>query len=404
MGSNQPGRASEVSVQQLSRQVQMAVTEALRTLDTAKAVDPAGQEEVESLRSVVWSDLTGLEAEFDREEGPRSELLERFFSHLLSSGDHIGQIEGLAGALLGGAPPPSKPEPDSPVAGLFRLHSALASIRRQWQEIASSAPSQPAPAKAAPAVASTPVAMPPRREAARPERNDFFDEMGLPPPKQEMAVDPPGRGRAPVERPSAPPARQRVADRLLDELGLGSLNGPGRMSDGEAPRPRVVVSFVMVFVILGIMAGGVIYLGLSSSPQESSGIEPSAIPTFSLTLPTITPQPTATLSADPPQLRVTGNPLIVPCPGKGSSGFILKNVGGKTLAWSARVNPVGNSAKPVSLDHSNGSLFGPPNSGTDEVTVKVTASVGNIDGTITITTNASGKDGTAQIAYHIHGC
>jgi hypothetical protein len=391
MGSFQPGKTPRVSIQQLSRQVHMAVTDALHTLDKIRAIDPATQNEVYSLRSVVWSDLTGLEAEFGREEGPRAELLDRFFTHLLSNGDHIGQIEALASALLGGEPPPSQPPPDSPVAGLFRLHSDLTTVRRQWQEIApSEAPAPPPP--------------PVKQEAAVSAKDGYFDEMGSPPAKQEMASPPSPRGRVFGERPPAQPARQSGSNRFLDELGLGSLRGPGRAPDVDTPRPRVLVSFVAVFIILGLMGLGVIYLGLSDSSSADHVIVPSVIPTFSLTLPPTTPQPTPTLNPAAPQLQVTGNPLIVPCPGKGSSGFVLRNTGGQKLNWSARVNRAGGSAQPVSVQPASGVLFGPADSETAIANVTVKANLGNIDGTITITTNISGNAGKAVITYHIHGC
>jgi hypothetical protein len=394
MGPFQPDKTPGASLQQLSRQVQMAVTDALRTLDRVRATNPVGQDEVDSLRRVVWSDLTGLEAEFGREEGPRAELLDRFFTHLLSNGDHIGQIEALAGALLGGEPP-SQPPPDSPVAGLFRLHGDLTTIRRQWQE-----------GVPPPQAASQPVAAPPlvKRATVVSAPSEYFDEMGPPPAKQPLASPAIPRGRALAERPAHQPARQSNAERLLDNLGFTRQHGPGHAADSDTPRPRVLFSFVAVFVILGLMGVGVIYLGLNNSSAASNGIVPSVIPTFSLTLPPTTPQPTATLNPAAPQLEVTGNPLIVPCPGKGTSGFVLRNAGGQKLNWSARINRAGGSARPVSLQPASGILFGPANSGTDIANVTVTANLGNIDGTITITTNISGSAGTAVITYHIQGC
>ncbi len=393
MGSFQPDKTPGVSIQQLARQMQMAVTDALRTLDQVRAIDPASQDEVDSLRSVVWSDLTGLEAEFGREEGPRAELLDRFFTHLLSNGDHIGQIEALAGALLGGEPPPSQPPPDSPVAGLFRLHGSLMTIRRKWQEAAQFQ------------AASPPVAAPPvKKEAVVSTRNEYFDEMGPPPAKREVVSHPVARGRSLAERPTRQPARPSVSDHLLDDLGFASAHGPGRAPDVDTPRPRVLFSFVAVFVILALMGVGVIYLGLSGNSSASNAIVPSVIPTFSLTIPAATPPPTPTLNPAAPRLQVTGNPLIVPCPGKGASGFVLRNTGGQRLNWSARVDRAGSSARPVSVQPASGVLFGPANSGTDIANVTVTANVGNIDGTITITTNAPGAAGTAVITYHIQGC
>lgn len=464
MASNQPEKAAGVSVQQLSRRVQVAVTEALRTLDKVKAIDPAGQDEVDSLRSVVWSDLTGLEAEFNREEGPRAEVLDRFFTHLLSNGDYVGQIESLAEALLGGAPPPVQPPPDSPVAGLFRLHGALADIRRQWQDmappqptrrpattpVAPSAPrreevgppqraSHPVPPPAAPLPprreagpqqvvshpSAAPVAPPPPRRDAGPQqqishpdappaapspprreaaasRDDFFDEMGLPPSRQETPAPPPNRGRALAERPLVPQARrQNNPDRFADGLGFSGSTPAHVGADIEPARPRVLVSFVTVFIILALMGVGVIYLGLNNGPQASNGIVPSAVPTFSINIPTTTPQPTPTLSSAAPQLQVTGNPLIIPCPGKGTNGFVLRNTGGRRLNWSATVNTEPGASAPVTLTPASGVLFGPQNSGTDAVTVTVKATTGNTDGTITISNNAGDP---VVIVYHIHGC
>src|SRR5579871_1182358 len=229
MASNQPEKAAGVSVQQLSRRVQVAVTEALRTLDKVKAIDPAGQDEVDSLRSVVWSDLTGLEAEFNREEGPRAEVLDRFFTHLLSNGDYVGQIESLAEALLGGAPPPVQPPPDSPVAGLFRLHGALADIRRQWQDMAPPQPTRrpattpvapPAPRReevGPPQRASHPVPppaapLPPRREAGPQQvvSHPAAAPVAPPPPRREE-VGPPQRASHPVPPPAAPLPPRREA-------------------------------------------------------------------------------------------------------------------------------------------------------------------------------------------------
>lgn len=397
MGSNQPGKAPEASMQHLARQVQAAVNEALRMLDTISASDSANWQEVEALRRVVRSDLTRLATEFGRAEGPRAELVDRFFSHLLSNGDYIGQVELLAEALLGGEPPPTQPPPDSPVAGLFRLHGTLIAIRQQWQEAALTKVSRPV--AAAPTPAPSPSRVPPRRV-----ENDYFDEMVPPPPEEEADPAPARRGRASVERPAAPVPRQNGPDRFLDDLGIGGSHAPGRVSDADAPRPRVILSFVGVFVVLALVGVGVIYFGLSSASPGSAGVAPSAVPTFSAPLLTTTPQPTPTLSSAAPHLQVTGLSLIVPCPGRGNSGFVLRNAGGQILRWSARVNPAAGAAQPVSLDASSGSLYGPTNSATDVVSVKVTANVGNINGTITISTNIAGPTGTAQISYHIHGC
>jgi len=369
----------------------MTVTEALRALDTAKAVDPMSQAEVESLRSVVWSDLSGLEAEFGREEGPRADRLERFFSHLLSSGDHIGQIEALAGALLGGAPPPSQPPPDSPVAGLHRLHSALSSIRRQWQEIAPSIASQPA----------TPLG--PMPGASGGTLNTFLDEITL--ATSERREEPLARERrVSTPRPPAPPVRRSNApERFADDVPLGNPSVPSGLPDGDTPRPRVLLGFVSVFVLLALLGVGVIYLGLSSGQPTDAGPEPTVSSTIALgAFPTQPPLPTPTLNPAPPQLQVLGNPVFLPCPGQGSNNFILENTGGQTLTWSAKVNHVAGSSQPVTLDTSSGTLYG--SAQTNTVSVNVTALVGNIDGTITITTNISGPSGTAQIAYHVRGC
>ncbi len=442
MGALPPERATAASIQKISRQVQMAVTEALRTLDQVKAVDPASQDEVDSLRSVVWSDLTGLEAEFGRDEGPRPELLNRFFTHLLSSGDHIGQIEALAGALLGGAPPPSQPPPDSPVAGLFRLHGTLASVRSQWQEVTSAQIEADAPAapirQPPPQREAAPPPEPPRqppasmnREAPGASQNAFFDEMGLPPSRSGPSARqrpgggagarasesagaafpqglsprsgsrPPAAGGTLAERPTKHPSRPVASDRFFEEMGLPGAGVPGRVSEADTPRPRVVLSFVVVFVILALMGVGVIWLGLNGVSPEPTGIVPTGVPTFNTTLPTTAPQPTPTLSSAPPKLQVTGNPLIVPCPGKGTSGFVLSNVGGQRLDWSAKVNRAGGTSQPVTLNTSSGQLYGPANSGTDSVTVKVTANLANINGTITITTNT---DDTEVITYHVRSC
>src|ERR1051326_1901885 len=80
-----------------------------------------------------------------------------------------------------------------------------------------------------------------------------------------------------------------------------------------------------------------------------------------------------TLDPAAPVLHITGNPLIVPCPGKGSNGFVLSNVGGQTLDWQAKVNRAGGSSDPVTLSTTSGSLYGSPSSGTNTVTVTVRA-------------------------------
>jgi len=234
---------------------------------------------------------------------------------------------------------------------------------------------------------------------------DFFDEMVPPPPKQEADPPPARRGRASAERPRAQATHQNGADRLLDELSIGGSHAPGRAADADAPiRPRVILSFVGVFVLLALVGVSIIYFGLSSASPGDAGVAPSVVPTFSVPLLTTTPQPTPTLSSSAPRLQVTGISLIVPCPGQGNNGFVLRNTGGQTLRWSARVNPVAGSAQPVTLAPSSGSLYGPQNSATDVVSVKVTANAGNISGTITISTNIAGPAGTAQISYHVHGC
>jgi hypothetical protein len=184
-------------------------------------------------------------------------------------------------------------------------------------------------------------------------------------------------------------------------MGFSGSSAPGRAPDGDTPRPRVLVSFVVVFVILGLMGIGVIWLGLNGGSQAPTGIVPSEVPTFNTALPTTTPQPTATLSPADPVLQITGNPLLLPCPGKGSSGFVLSNTGGQRLDWSAKVNRAGGTSQPVALSIDHGQLYGPANSGTDSVTVTVTANLANINGTITITTNS---DDTEVINYHVRSC
>ncbi len=216
-------------------------------------------------------------------------------------------------------------------------------------------------------------------------------------------MPPMNRGRAPAERSLAPQARRPGApERFADNLGFSLSNAPARVgSDVESARPRVLLSFITVFVILTLMGVGVIYLGLNNNSQASTGIVPSTVPTFSITIPTTTPQPTPTLSSAAPQLQVTGNPLIVPCPGKGTNGFVLRNTGGQRLNWSATVNRDPGADPSVTLTPASGVLYGPQNSGTDAITVTVKASIGNTDGTITISSNAGDP---VVIVYHIHGC
>ncbi len=386
MGPHQPGQAPVASLQQIYRQLQLTVNEALRILDAAQPSDPANRAEVEGLRAMIWSDLTGLETEFGREEGPRPDRVERFFTHLLSNGDHIGQIEALGSALLGGAPPPSQPAPDSPVAGLHQLHGMLASIRRQWKQVSESTPSQPS---------SGPSTPPPGWKGLFLEEAD----LGIP-NQQEGGSDQASRSRRITHpRSPAPSARRgNGAERLFDDLGLGGQGVP--VAEPEAPRPRAVITFVVVFAILAFMAGGVIYLGLSSGPTGEAGALPLPTGTFPVgTASAGTPSPTATLNPAPPKLVVVGSPLLVPCPSSGeTTQFVVRNDGGRVLTWSAKVNPVPGSPTPLSLSPTSGQLSGGNDTNTIEVTVQ--ALVSRVSGTITVTSNG----GTQTVKYQISGC
>jgi hypothetical protein len=385
MGPSQSGQTPGASAQQLYRQVQIMVNEALRTLDTARAPDQASQAEVESLRAAIWSDLTALEAEFGREDGPRADRLERFFTHLLSSGDHVGQIETLGGVLVGGAPP-SQPLPDSPVAGLHRLHSTLSGIRRQWRDLSPSAVSQPSSGAAASSDWKTPVA-----ESVGAER---FEKR----PISEASSMPSGR-RAPVSRPRPSPTRKgNGSERLLDDLGYSNLNPPAAPSaDVDALRPRVLLSFVAVFVVLMLVGVGVIYWGLSSSSADDIGGLPTQVPTIAVgTIPAGTPQTTPTPNPGPPVLQVLGSP-VEPCP-QGTAQFQISNIGGGVLIWNATVQP----QNEVSLDMTSGQLSG--GLATSIVTVTVTALVSSGSGTITIITNIQGAGGTYVVQFRIRSC
>jgi hypothetical protein len=362
------------------------VNEALRTLDNARAPDQASEAEVESLRAAIWSDLTALEAEFGRENGPRADRLERFFSHLLSSGDHVGQIESLGGVLVGGAPP-SRPPPDSPVAGLHRLHSTLSNIRRQWRELA------PAPANQPPPSAAAPNDWKPL--AADGVGSERFERR----PLSEEPLTPQER-RGPVSRPRTPPTRKgNGSERLLDDLGYSSINPPAPVAsaDVDALRPRVLLSFVAVFVVLMLVGIGVIYWGLSGSQPDDIGVLPTEAPTRVLgTIPAGTPQTTPTPNPGPPVLEVLGSP-VEPC-AQGTAQFQIHNAGGGVLSWTATVQP----QNEVSLDMTSGQLSG--GLATSIVTVTVTALVPSGSGKITITTNIQGAGGTYIVQFRIRSC
>jgi hypothetical protein len=383
MGPKPSGKAVGIPSQQLYRQVQFMVNEAIRTLDAAQPDDPANQAEVENLRSLVWSELTGLEAEFGREGGPRTDRIERFFSHLLSNGNHVGQIEALGGALLGGQPPPSRPAPDSPVAGLHRLHNMLAEIQQEWRQ------------SALPVEEQVPTVVPQSSDwrQAAPEENGRAALVSPPPPP----------------RPTLPRAQPRTTRRLVESAGflenLGFRRG-GRALErwgNEAPRPRVMLSFVGVFVILGILGFGVIYLGLSANSDAATSGVPLASPNATLTLeplPSGTVTATPTLNPDPPKLQILASePIQVPCPTSSlpPGTFIMNNVGGRTLTWVAHVNPIGNNKTPVALDVTSGDLSGEIE--TSSVTVTITALVSSGSGKISITSNA----GNRTISYQIIG-
>jgi hypothetical protein len=402
MGPQQPGKAVGASTQQIYRQLQLTINEALRVLDAAHPLDPANQAEVDSLRSLIWSELTGLEAEFGREEGPRADRAERFFHHLLSNGDYVGQIEALGSTLLGGAPP-SQPPPDSPVAGLHQLHSTLAGLHRQWQQMAS-APQAAQPTPAPQAAPSTPASAP-APEWVSGLQGLFLEEVNQGLPDARPANDgPAARGRRVTQpRSQAPAARKPGSlEQLFGEFGLGSKNGSLVTPEAEAPRPRVLISFVTVFLILALMGVGVIYLGLSSGPDDTAQGQP--LPTGTITvgpLPSGTAQATATLDPAPPQLQVLGNPLLVPCPSSGqTTGFLIENTGGGVLTWQAQVHAVGVIQQPVTLDSPGGQLSGLNRS----VTVSVTAQTTKASGLITITSNVPGPKGSFTINYQIAAC
>lgn len=391
MGVQQPGNAPGPSAQQMERQLQLAVNEALKLLDASKPTNPASQAEVDSLRSVIWSELTGLEAEFGREGGPRADRVERFFHHLLSSGDYIGQIESLGSALLGGEPPPTQPSPESPVAGLHRLHISLASLRQQWQQASNPPATQPpAPASASnghnPAGPGVFAEKPVLPTSARPVPGDDFVN-------RERRITTP----RPQPQPAPKPGR---FEQLFTDLGLGNTNTPLAPGEMEPPRPRAIISFVSVFLVLALLGLGVIYWGLSGSP--SSNANGVALATGTARVSTVapgTPSPSATLNPAAAQLQVQGDGLQVPCPGNSqTTGFIIENVGGQVLSWSAKVNLVVGVA-PVSLSPASGQLFG--GSGTNTTVVTITAQVNTrTAGTITITSNG----GSQTVHYQIIPC
>lgn len=385
MGPSQPGQAPGAPAQQLYRQVQIMVNEALRTLDAARPLDQASEAEVESLRAAIWSDLTALEAEFGREDGPRADRLERFFQHLLSSGDHIGQIEALGGALLGGAPP-SQPPPDSPAAGLHRLHNTLSGIRRQWRELSPGITTQP------PASATIPNDW--RNLVADGTSPESVEKRGL---GEEILVQ---ARRSTVSRPTTPPTRKGSgSERLLDDLGFASASPPTIQPEVDPLRPRVLLSFVAVFVVLMLVGVGVIYWGLSSSQPDDVGALPTGAPTSVLGTSTAgTPHTTPTPNPGPPVLQVLGKPVEVPCLGQGAGQFEISNTGGGVLNWIATTKP----QNEVSLDMTTGQLSG--GLATSIVTVMVTALVSSGNGTITITTNIPGPGGTQAFQFHIQGC
>ena len=394
MGPQQPGKAGGASTQHIYRQLQLTINEALKVLDATSPSDPVNRQEVDSLRSLIWSELTGLETEFGREEGPRTDRTERFFHHLLSSGDYVGQIEALGSTLLGGAPPPSQPPPDSPVAGLHQLHHALAGLHRQWQQSAAPAPTPP------PAEPSNPT----------PQRADGFQNLLLEDATQGLSDNRPAsngpvhrsRRTAPPRSPAPSARKPGGMEHLLGELGLSSQKSALVSSEAEAPRPRVLVTFVSVFLILTLVGVAVIWFGLTSGPDDSGTGQPLVNATITpAPLPSGTLQATATFNPAPPQMKVVGGPLLVPCPSSGqTTGFEISNTGGSVLNWMAHVNAVGLIQQPVTLDLPGGQLSGVNKT----VTVTVTAQVTKADGTITITSNVPGTQGIATISYQIAGC
>ncbi|HEY7125044.1 MAG TPA: hypothetical protein VH540_13910 [Ktedonobacterales bacterium] len=384
MGPKQSGKAVGMPAQQLYRQLQFVVNEAIRTLDAAQPDNPANQAEVENLRSLVWSELTGLEAEFGREGGPRTDRIERFFSHLLSKGSHVGQIEALGTALLGGQPPPARPAPESPVAGLHKLHNMLTEIKQQWQQ------------SALPVEEQVPT-VPPQRSDWRPSAVEEEDDAPVSSP----------RPRRPPARASQPRTTRQLSQStgFLESLGF---RRQGRRTleqwGNEAPRPRVLLSFVVLFVVLGILGSAGIYFGLSANSDAATSGTPLDSPNATVTLeplPSGTVTATATLSPDAPKLQVKASSIIlVPCPSSTlpAGTFIVENAGGQTLNWTAQVNPIGTNKAPVTLDVTGGALFGPIE--TSSVTVTITAQISSGTGTITITSNASNQ----TIGYQIFGC
>jgi hypothetical protein len=369
-------------VQQLYRQLQFVVNEAIRTLDAAQPDDPANHAEVENLRKLVWSELTGLEAEFGREGGPRTDRAERFFTHLLSSGSHVGQIEALGGALLGGQPPPTRPAPDSPVAGLHRLHNMLTELQQQWQQIASPADEQ------VPTVT---------------RRSDWQAPEAEPEPRAAALNRPAPRKPAPPRAQPRASRRPEESAGLLENLGFRRSGRPLEQWGNDAPRPRVLFSFVVVFIILGIMGIGVIYLGLNSSSDAASGGTPLQTPNTTLTVepsPSLGASPTATLNPAAPQLQLlVAEPIEVPCPTStlAPGTFIIRNAGGQMLTWTAHINAIGANKSPVTLDPPSGDLFGAEE--TNSALVTVSAQVSSGSGTITIMSNG----GSRTISYQIIG-
>jgi hypothetical protein len=383
MGPKQPGRAVGMPSQQLYRQVQFVVNEAIRTLDTAQPDDPANQAEVENLRSLVWSELTGLEAEFGREGGPRTDRIERFFSHLLSNGSRVGQIEALGGALLGGQPPPARPAPDSPVAGLHHLHNMLTEIEQQWRQ------------NALPAEEQVPTVAPQRgdwRQKAAAEDNETA-LVSPAPPRRQVAPRTQSRKSRKVEEPAG----------FLESLGFRRGGKAPEQWGSDTPRPRVLLSFVVVFVVLGLMGIGVIYLGLSANSDAADNGVPLDSPGATVTLeplPSGTVTATATLNPAAPVLQVkASDPVLVPCPTSTlpPGTFFIENGGGQTLTWAAHVNPIGTNKAPVTLDITSGNLSGAIE--TSSVTVTISAQINSGTGTVTITSNG----GNQTISYQIVG-
>jgi hypothetical protein len=401
MGVQQPGKAPGPSAQQIERQLQMIVNDALKVLDASTPTHSANQAEVDSLRSLIWSELTGLEAEFGREGGPRADRIDRFFHHLLSSGDYVGQIESLGSALLGGEPPPSQPAPGSPVAELHQLHSSLTSLRKQWQQTTASSPSQPT-GPARPSVSTSPAAAAPLASNGHTKQGAYGKPAQTSPRSVEPDDELEGREWRPAaQRAQSLPARRATGmERLFRDLGFGNFSSSAPNSETEPPLPRALITFVVVIVILALFGVGVIYLGLSGGPNPDTGT--ALVSTQTVTIPTLapgTPSPTATLSAASPQLVVQGNNLPVPCANSAqTTGFTLQNAGGQILNWTAKVNPV-NGTPPVSLSLSSGQLYGEASTNTEVVTVTALVNT-SVSGTITVSSNA----GSQTIQFHVLGC